>query len=129
MDKKRKNFIISILRRGSYKWSARNEALQKAKEQSGSFSTGRPKYKYRCSKCNELFMKKDICLDHIDPVIPLEWICDDDFDWNIYLDRMYCQAIGFQVLCSSCHDIKTKEENEIRTTNKREFREAKKAKN
>ena len=55
-------------------------------------------------------MSKDVLMDHINPVIPLEgW---DDFDG--YIDRMFCDESGFQCLCKDCHDAKTREEKEIR---------------
>lgn len=127
MDKYKKNFIISVLRRGSYKWKGRQTALDCAKIKVGEFSTGRARYKYKCAMCGNIFMKKDVCLDHINPVVPVEWAREEDFDWGVYLDRMYCEPTGFQTICSSCHDAKTKGENDERRMYKEAARKAEKA--
>jgi 5-methylcytosine-specific restriction endonuclease McrA len=105
-----KNFVIQLLRRGSYKWSERSKAKAAARTQDGEFSTGRPKFKYKCAMCGNLFMEKEVCLDHINPVVPPEGFQRGEFDFHEYITRMFCSAEGFQVLCSECHDKKTKEE-------------------
>ncbi|MHA1305457.1 MAG: HNH endonuclease [Candidatus Heimdallarchaeaceae archaeon] len=127
MNIKLKNFIVSILRRGSYKHKPRQEALNCAKIKVGEFSTGRARYKYKCASCGELFMRKDICLDHIKPVVPVEWEVQADWNWGTYLERMYCGAENYQTLCSECHDVKTKGENNDRKKYKAEAKKAKKA--
>lgn len=120
MDVKLKNFAIALIRKGTFKWKPRQAAYKKAKEKVGCFSTGRPKYKYRCKHCQELFMAKEVVLDHIDPVVPLYGFKSGlEFDFNEYIERMYCGEDNFQVLCGPCHDIKSKEENSIRRKNKK----------
>lgn len=116
MDKKLKNFVIGLLRRGSYKWSPRNSAKKKCKVKVGEYSTGRAKYGYRCEHCKEVFMSKEVKMDHIDPVIcPVKgW---QGFD--TYIERLFCDEDGIQYLCSNCHDKKTAEEREIRKLNKK----------
>lgn len=92
-----------VLRRGTYKWGPRNEALTKARVSRGL---------YRCVMCGPLIShpKKNIKIDHIEPVVPIT-----GFDnWDGYIERMFCPADGFQVLCEMHHDRKTKEENEAR---------------
>ncbi len=48
-----KAFVIMILRRGSYKWYARTEALRAARISRGI---------YRCAHCKLEFKKKEIQL-------------------------------------------------------------------
>jgi hypothetical protein len=79
--------------------------------------------RYRCAICEELFSQKDVAVDHIDPVIPL-----DKTEESMTIDemayRIWCDIDNLQVVCSfplkksggkpSCHKIKTDEENFIR---------------
>jgi len=97
-----KDFLIRGLRALSYKWQARSEAKKKARVSRGI---------YECASCKDNWRNKDICLDHIDPVIdPVEGFKD----WNEYIRRLFCDAEGFQVLCRDCHLKKSRAENEIR---------------
>lgn len=118
-DKKLKSFAISLLRRGTFKWKPRAEAKKRYKVQDGEFSTGRPKYKYRCAICEELFMSKDVKMDHIETVIPLSgWVSFDSF-----ITRMYCGEENYQCLCTECHDTKTAEERAERVRLRKEKKE------
>jgi hypothetical protein len=58
-----KSFIINSLRRATYRWPPRGEALKWARKEKGS---------YVCAHCNELFKNKEICLDHIYQSLILE---------------------------------------------------------
>ena len=119
MTKGLKTFVINVLRRASYKWKPKSEALSLAKEKVGEYSTGRAKYAYRCRACGGLFKRKEINVDHIDPVVPLKGFKSGlEFDFNEYIVRLFCKKEGFQVLCKPCHDKKTKKENQIRRKNK-----------
>ena len=120
MTPKLKTFIISALRQSTFKWKPRQIAYTAAKVQTGTFSTGRPKYSWKCAKCEGLFKSKEICVDHIEPVVPLDgYISEMDFDLNEYVVRMFCAAEGFQVLCGPCHDEKTRSEDKLRKENKK----------
>jgi hypothetical protein len=120
MTPKLKTFVISALRQATFKWKPRQIAYNAAKEQTGEFKTGRPKYSWRCARCEGLFKSKEIVVDHIDPVVPLDgYKSGMEFDLNEYVVRMFCAASGFSVLCGPCHDEKTKKENKIREDNKR----------
>lgn len=101
MTPKTKNFVINILRKGSYRWPPRNEALRKARVSRG---------KYCCNICKGSFSIKEINRDHVVPCVPLSgW---DSFDG--YISRLFCNEAGFQVLCEKCHDEKTKQEDHAR---------------
>jgi 5-methylcytosine-specific restriction endonuclease McrA len=50
-------------------------------------------------------------MDHKIPVVdPQEGFTT----WDSYINRMFCPEENFQVLCSPCHDTKTKSEDHIR---------------
>lgn len=124
-----KSWMTFKLRGLSLQWKPKNWAKQDARVERG---------KYKCADCGEIFGPKDIALDHIEPVIPLEKYDDiteeiakneklreltktenddkrfrDFFDLFIRMSRMFVQKEGFQVLCHSCHEIKTNLEDEL----------------
>ena len=62
--------------------------------------------RYRCNTCDELFRSSDVQVDHITPCGSLRTF--DDLPG--FVERMFCEADGFQVLCKECHQLKTNEE-------------------
>lgn len=96
-----KAFVISSLRRASYRYPPREEARRAVKVD---------RNQYRCEMCGGVFKRKDTKIDHKIPVVPLSgWVSFDSF-----IERLFCEVSGFQVLCKADHDKKTKEENAIR---------------
>lgn len=110
-DKKKKAFIINLLRRGTFRWTPRGNAKKKAKVKVGEFKTGRAKYGYQCNICKDVFMSKEVKADHISAVVcPL-----DGFQgFDIYIERMYCEESNFQIVCPICHDEKTAMERDFK---------------
>lgn len=100
-----KRFIIASLRRATLYWPYRNEALKAARIERGL---------YKCNKCYNAFTKKDVTLDHINPVVKLSGFTN----WDDYLIRMFPKTQGFQVLCRPCHNEKTTEEEILRKIKK-----------
>jgi hypothetical protein len=50
-------------------------------------------------------------VDHINPVVdPAKGF----INWDIYIDRIFCEVDKLQVLCRSCHKEKTAEEKLLR---------------
>lgn len=98
-----KSFIIQLLRRGTYKWPPRTEAMRNARVERGL---------YKCAMCESLFGPKSIKVDHVEPVVNVT----KGFEtWDIYIARMYPEDPSkFQILCISCHDSKTAIERELR---------------
>lgn len=107
-EQKLKNFIIPTLRRASYRWFARSEALKSARIERGL---------YKCAGCQNTFRNKEIQLDHIQPVVDLKTGFDG---WDSYIKRMFCNASGYQVLCDTCHDVKSDIERNIRLMERQE---------
>jgi len=116
IEQYRYRFVLATLRRASYRWYARQQALLVAK-------TGRVgrKFTYMCNKClDKGFIRKEIQIDHILPIVPLTgWD-----SWDKLIERLFCEAKGLQILCRPCHKIKTQKEEKTR----REFRVIKKSK-
>lgn len=50
-------------------------------------------------------------MDHVSPVIdPVKGFTT----WDDFINRMFCDELGFQCLCVDCHNLKTKAENKVR---------------
>jgi 5-methylcytosine-specific restriction endonuclease McrA len=98
-----KSFIIQLLRRGTYKWPPRTEAMRNARVERGL---------YKCAMCEKLFGPKSIKVDHVEPVVSTSV---GFVDWNTYIARMYPEdPKQFQILCETCHDSKSAIERELR---------------
>lgn len=97
-----RHFLTNKLRRISYQWAPRKQAIVNARLERGV---------YKCATCEGNFGRTEIQLDHINPVI------DEQVgfvDWDTYIDRLFCDVDNFQVLCKPCHETKTFFEQEIR---------------
>lgn len=105
MDEKKinkKTWIMSTLRRASYRWPPRNEAEKLARVERGL---------YKCAMCEGLFRAKEYAIDHIVPVISIK---DGFTTWDDVFDTLLCDVDGFQILCHPCHDQKTAIEDTMR---------------
>lgn len=84
--------------------------------------------RYRCANCKELFSQKHVQIDHILTVVPLDRP-ESEIPFNEWIALIargiFCKKENLQVLCStpvkllpkgrsSCHRIKTNEENYTR---------------
>ena len=102
MDPKLKSWLISTLRRASYRWIPRSEALKAAKI---------ARNQYVCNICKSVRGRKDVTLDHI---IPIVLVTGWD-SWDGVMTRLFCSKEEFQVICKKpCHSDKTKKENQER---------------
>ncbi len=108
------NFIRNNLRLASRKWGPFADCKKAAKVRYGV---------YKCNDCKEEIKPKvlingkkydNVLVDHIEPIVdPYK-----GFEgYDIYIPRMFCEIDNLQVLCKSCHDAKSKIENEIRKEN------------
>lgn len=94
-------FIRSALRAAFMKWGPKNAAKLNAKIGYNQ---------YTCASCEGVFGNKDVQVDHIEPCGTLKKY--DDLP--AFVEKMFCEVEGFQVLCKSCHQIKTNEERKSR---------------
>ena len=98
-----KTWVIWTLRKASYKWAPRSEALRSARVDRGL---------YKCAACGKLIKNKELAVDHVIPIVDPK---KGFIDWDTYIRRMFCGASGFQILCRKpCHQEKTAKEREIR---------------
>jgi 5-methylcytosine-specific restriction endonuclease McrA len=103
-----RSWLVNKLRRISYQFPERKQAIKDARVERG---------KYKCAKCEGIFKPGEFQLDHVIPVIdPHEGF----MDWNNFIERLFCDVSGWNILCLNCHNIKTLYENEIRRQVKKE---------
>jgi hypothetical protein len=99
-----KSFLINRLRRASFAYPPRTQAMQEARVERGI---------YRCAYCVKegkdiLWKAKQVKVDHIQPVVdPAVGF----IDWNNFISRLFCEKEGFQILCEAHHHAKTEQEN------------------
>lgn len=96
-------FVRSGLRSKYNKWGPKWDVLKKARQKSRA---KRYKWKYRCAKCKKLYPMKEVSVDHIVPCGSLKTY--DDLPG--FVERLFCEEENLQVLCSSCHKKKSKED-------------------
>lgn len=97
--------IRSALRERSRWWKPSGVVRVKARRQYKG-SNKRQKYEYQCAKCRQWFPAKETEVDHIIPVGRLA----SSSDLPRFVDQLFVEEKGLQLLCNKCHDEKTKNE-------------------
>ena len=101
-------FVTSTLRAGARRWQPKYSTLNAAKtEKKINVKTGRLAQHFRCSCCGEEFTAKDVEVDHRKPVVDPKVGFQS---WDVFVDRLFCEADNLQVLCKPCHLIKSNQE-------------------
>lgn len=100
-----RSFVISALRAASRRWPVKWTVLKAAfVGRTINKETGKLAQHYKCADCKGNFPAASVVVDHIDPVVDT---MTGFVDWDTYIERMYCEADGLQVLCKPCHKEKT----------------------
>ena len=95
-------FIRSALRQAFTRYPVKYQVKDAAKREL-KHKKGRQKWEYQCAKCQRWYPNKEIEVDHIDPAGSLK----DYDDLPGFVERMFCESEGLQVLCKECHYGKT----------------------
>jgi len=97
-------WLRSGLRRMWLRYPARREALEDAcVGRRKNKKTGKQAKHFRCCECGELFVQKDVQVDHKIEVGSLRsWEDVGDF-----VRRLFCHKDELQVMCKECHKNKT----------------------
>lgn len=98
--------IRSALREKSRWWKPVGIARVKARRQYRG-TNKKQRYEYQCRKCRKWFSDKEVQVDHIEAVGKLTGY----EDLPGFVERLFCEDEGLQVLCSKCHDEKTERDN------------------
>lgn len=97
------SFIRSALRQKSRWWKPITQCKMLARrDYKGPLK--RQKFEYQCNECKGWFPEKKINVDHIKPAGSLN--CAKDLP--VFVETLFCEIDNLQVLCESCHDVKTK---------------------
>lgn len=104
-----RSFITAVLRSGSRRWPPRYETLNEAKtEKKVNLDSGRIAQHFRCAGCGLDYPSKQVQIDHREPVVdPLVGF----ISWDNFIEKLYCGKDNLQVLCKTCHKVKTKKES------------------
>ena len=107
------SFIRSGLRQKSRWWKPIAECKAKAKR-AYKGPLKRQKFEYQCNQCKNWFPDKKINVDHICPAGSL----NSAQDLPGFIERLFCEVDNLQVLCETCHNVKTKSEKDAKGTRK-----------
>lgn len=66
--------------------------------------------RYRCAHCSVSFGRREIQVDHVEPFIPLG-VSPAEMTLRMLYERCWVKPEGLQILCKSCHSVKSKAEN------------------
>jgi len=97
-------FIRSALRKATMRYPVKQKVL--AANRRPKQLPGRHKWECKCAHCNLWWAQTACQVDHIVPAGKLSSYAD----LPGFVARLFCEPEDMQVLCSSCHQIKTNEE-------------------
>lgn len=95
-------FIRSALRMKSRWWKPISLCKANGKR-AYKGANKRQKFEYQCAECKGWFPDKQIAVDHIIPCGALS--CADDLPG--FVERLFIEVDGLQILCDTCHNKKT----------------------
>lgn len=95
--------IRSALRQKSRWWAPMKLAKEKARRPYKG-DNKRQKWEYKCNNCKDWYSDKEIEVDHI---IEAGSLRNGD-DLKGFVERLFCEEEGLQILCKTCHAVKTK---------------------
>jgi len=108
-----RSFVTSALRGAFRRWPPKFLVLKNA--QAGrkiNKITGKLAMHYKCAICKKAHVLTQVQVDHIDPVVCTK---NGFISWDVFIDRLYCEASNLQIVCKECHKIKCAEEKIERT--------------
>ena len=98
-----KSRITSALRRIWFYGPQRKVAAKLAKERGNT-----------CAQCN--IPNDKLQIDHLVPVVPTD---GQPYDWQTYIDRLFCPPEGLRAICKECHAVFTAVSAQQRKDNKK----------
>lgn len=99
------SFLRAALRAKSRFWIPAQECRKAARRPNQS-SNKRLKWEVKCNECKNWFPEKEVTADHIVGAGSL----NSFEDLPEFCRRLFCEIEGYQMLCDTCHNIKSQEE-------------------
>ena len=100
-------FIRSALRSAFNRYPVKFAAKKAAEK---TVTGHRHRYEYLCAVCDKYYRGNEVQVDHIKPAGTLK----DYKDLPAFVQNLFCEADGLQVLCKDCHKTKTASERKQR---------------
>lgn len=97
------SFVRSGLRAKWSRWPPKYEALNKVRRK---VEGKRHKWEFKCAHCGQWYKQKDVAVDHRTPAGKLN--CYEDLPE--FVEKLFVSSDKLDVLCHSCHKVKTAEE-------------------
>ena len=113
--------ILSAIKRCFSRSPLHRDVLTKAKHLTEKGPKGGARY--TCADCGDHFAQGKVQVDHISPVIPVD-VTARDMSWDEIVDRIFCPPGNYQTICVDCHKVKSKEENKLRRSLKKDKKNA-----
>lgn len=110
---KERNLLKGSIRRVFSRSELRRQVVARARVEHFDPKRKRVTKWGRCEDCQTLTPLYQMEVDHILPVIPLNKTLED-MTWDEVVESIWCDSANLQVICKSCHKIKTKEERKLR---------------
>lgn len=105
-------WLKNALRRLSISWKP-IAAVKKAARRPYKGPNKRQKFEYCCNICNQYVSDKNCAVDHIIPV----GILRDFSDLPSVVKNLFIEVDGLQLICNTCHDLKSKEDVKLMREN------------
>ena len=99
-------FIRSALRNAYSRYPPKFQAKVNSRRKT---KTGK-RFEYQCAKCKKWYPNSQTEVDHIEPAGSLR----SYEDLPAFVEKLFCEPDGLQVMCKTCHQRKTNEENATR---------------
>jgi 5-methylcytosine-specific restriction endonuclease McrA len=96
-------FIRSALRQKSIYWKPIRQCKLNSRRPYKGINK-QQKYEYQCNECKNWYAEKNINVDHICPAGSLK----SAQDLPGFVERLFVEIEGLQILCTICHNKKTK---------------------
>jgi len=103
------SMIRSALRQKSRWWKPIAQCKQLAKK-AYKGNNKRQRWEYQCNKCKGWFKSDEVNVDHVEPAGSL----NNAQDLPAFVETLFCEVNNLQVLCKTCHDVKTKLEKQLK---------------
>ena len=111
------SFVKGHLRRASRFWKPISETIKNARVRKGVYLCNGCKQEVPASIVVDGKRVKGVLCDHIQPVVdPTTGFSG----WDSFVNNLFCEEDNLQLLCRSCHDLKSQNERAIRSNKKEE---------